>query len=116
MKFNKIFDNLNKSVSYNLFSLIGIINLIFKILCVTKIENNSITHFIDFFFFSACYIMTLIIALLEPVFEIQIKNRYLINNKIIVIVKTIGAAVGFIQVLFLITIFIMAIITSPSFS
>lgn len=116
MKLYEKIKSLNKSYSYNIFALIGIFILTFKIFCILK---NSYTYdyaVIDYLLFPVLFLLTFIIYVFELIFQFKIKNERVLNNKIINIVRFVGVVVSIIYLL-IAAIFIFCIfVTTPSFS
>ena len=116
MKLYEKIKSLNKSYSYNIFALIGIFILTLKIFCILK---NSYTYdyaVVDYLLFPVLFLLTFIIYVFELIFQFKIKNERVLNNKIINIVRFVGAVVSVIYLL-IAAIFIFCIfVTTPSFS
>ena len=95
----KIFDKIKQKYSYNLFALLGIFILIFRIFCWLKNDYTYDYAVIEHLLWPTCFLMIFIILLLEQVFKLAINNEKILNNKVINVLRYIGSAVALIYLI-----------------
>ena len=116
MKLTEKIKSLNKSYSYNIFAMIGIFILIFRIFCFLKNDYTYDYAVIDFLLFPALFILTFIIYVFELILQFKIENEKFLDNKTINIVRFVGVVTSTIYLLLAVVFIFCAFITTPSFS
>ena len=115
MKLNEKIKSLNKRYSYNLFALIGIFMLIFRIFCFLKSNYTYNYAIIDFLLFPVLLLLTFIIYVFELIFQFKIENERFLNNKTINIIRFVGVTTSTIYSLLAIIFLFCVFATTPSF-
>ena len=90
MNFSQKLKKLNQRYSYNLFSLIGVFILIFRLFCF--FTNNYTYNFaiVDYLLLPACFLLNFIILIWEQVFQLKIQKEKFLENKILNFIKFVG--------------------------
>lgn len=116
MKFTKKIKSLNKSYSYNLYSLIGILILFFQIFCLLKNNYTYGYAITNYLLFPVFFLLTFIIYVFELILQFKIENEKFLNNKTISIVRFVGVLISTIYLLLAVAFVFCIFITTPFFS
>lgn len=96
-------NKLNQSLSFNIFSLNGLIILFGSVInwFICKNLHPLLSGYITIGFI-ICYVIFFLIAyitfLLEKIFNLKIKNNYLLINSTVIIIRYFGAIISLIAI------------------
>ncbi len=98
MNFSQKLKQLNQRYSYNLFSLIGVFILIFRLFCF--FANNYTYNFaiVDYLLLPTCFLLNFIIFIWEQVFQLKIRKEKFLENKILNFIKILGTLIALIYI------------------
>ena len=98
MNFSQKLKQLNQRYSYNLFSLIGVFILIFRLFCLFR--NNYTYNFaiVDYLLLPACFLLNFIILIWEQVFQLKVQKEKFLENKILNFIKILGTLIALIYI------------------
>lgn len=108
MNFLKKINNFNQYISFQLFGFNGFLCAIIFLLLIDEYRrqtlSSSVTWGDAYFWYSLClntiifsiFTIALIIFLLEQGFGFKIKNKFLVENKILKTIRYIGATISLI--------------------
>ena len=115
MQITEKLNSLNKSYSYILFALTGLLIVIFRIYCLSKGNYTYNYMIIDYLFFPACFLLIFILSLFENIFKFKIKKEKLFRNKALNIILSIGTIAGIIYVILILTFIFYGFVIIPLF-
>lgn len=110
MDFLKKVNNFNQYISFHIFAFAGwttlFLNLHYQIIHTQELKKYGgadcsdgmvVIFYVQIALISAIFILTLIVFLLEQGLDFKIKNKFLVENKILKTMRYIGATISLIH-------------------
>ena len=106
MNYFNIFNNLNKKIWFNIFSLNGVVSSLLM-LNILRYPDAGIIGFILVILFACGELLSLCVWIYESSITFEIKNKFFLENKFIKFFRYLGVILNFVIITFILAIFVI---------